>query len=103
MQGESLRKCWTRTGYWLHRHYAIIDKLYKVESEADEAMLSKEERKEKRIRESYSVILEFERLYLKKLHKNCTEKAIEYIFSLLPRLSRYVNNGRVIYRQQSHL
>ena len=38
-----------------------IGKLYKVESEADEAGLSIEERKEKRIRESYSVILEFEK------------------------------------------
>ena len=38
-----------------------IGKLYKVESEADEAGFSIEERKEKRIRESYPVILEFER------------------------------------------
>lgn len=72
-----------------------IGKLYKVESEADEAGLSIEERKEKRIRESYPVILEFERAYLKVLPKSRTEKAIEYTFSLLPRLSRYVNDGRV--------
>lgn len=76
-----------------------IGKLYKVESEADEAGLSIEERKEKRIRESYPVILEFEKwmqdTYLKVLPKSRTGKAIEYTFSLLPRLSRYVNDGRV--------
>lgn len=76
-----------------------IGKLYKVESEADEAGLSMEERREKRIRESYLVILEFERwmqdAYLKVLPKSRTGKAIEYTFSLLPRLSRYVNGGRV--------
>lgn len=58
-----------------------------------------EERREKRIRESYPVILEFERwmqdAYLKVLPKSRTGKAIEYTFSLLPRLSRYVNDGRV--------
>ena len=66
-----------------------IGKLYKVESEANEAGLSIEERKEKRIRESYPVILEFERwmqdAYLKVLPKSRTGKAIEYTFSLLPR------------------
>lgn len=76
-----------------------IGKLYKVESEADEAGLSIEERKEKRIRGSYPVILEFEKwmqdTYLKVLPKSRTGKAIEYTFSLLPRLSRYVNDGRV--------
>ena len=76
-----------------------IGKLYKIESEADEAGLSIEERKEKRIWESYPVILEFERwmqdAYLKVLPKSRTGKAIEYTFSLLPRLSRYINDGRV--------
>ena len=76
-----------------------IGKLYKVESEVDEAGLSMEERREKRIQESYPVILEFERrmqdAYLKVLPKSRTGKAIEYTFSLLPRLSRYVNDGRV--------
>ena len=33
--------------------------------------------------------------YLKVLPKSRTGKAIEYTFSLLPRLSRYVNEGRV--------
>ena len=57
-----------------------IGKLYKVESEADEAGLSMEERREKRIRESYPVILEFEMwmqdAYLKVLPKSRTGKAI---------------------------
>lgn len=78
-----------------------IGKLYKVESEADEAGFSIEERKEKRIRESYPVILEFERwvqdAYLKVLPKSRTGKAIEYTFSLVPRLSRYVNGGHCIF------
>lgn len=76
-----------------------IGKLYKVESEADEVGLSIEERKGKRIRESYPVIQEFERwmqdAYLKVLPKSRTGKAIEYNFSLFHRLSRYVNDGRV--------
>lgn len=45
------------------------------------------------------MILEFERwmqdAYLKVLPKSRTGKGIEYTFSLLPRLSRYVNDGRV--------
>lgn len=38
-----------------------ISKLYKVESEADEAKLTAEQRKEKRVKESYPVILVFEK------------------------------------------
>ena len=76
-----------------------IGRLYKVESEADEAVLSIEERKEKRLRESYPTIIEFEKwmqdAYLRVLPKSRTGKAIKYTFSLLPRLSRYVNDGRV--------
>lgn len=56
-----------------------IGRLYKIESEADEAGISIEERKEKRIRESYPVILEFEKwmqdAYLKVLPKYRTGKA----------------------------
>lgn len=38
-----------------------ISKLYKVESEADEAKLTAEQRKKKRVKESYPVILVFEK------------------------------------------
>lgn len=78
-------------------HY--IGKLYKIESEANEAGLTAEERKEKRISESYPLILEFEKwlqdAYLRVLPKSRMGKAIEYMYTLLPRLSRYVNDGRI--------
>lgn len=77
----------------------IIGKLYKIESEANEAGLTAEERKEKRISESYPLILEFEKwlqdAYLRVLPKSRMGKAIEYMYTLLPRLSRYVNDGRI--------
>lgn len=78
-------------------HY--IGRLYKVESDAGEAGLTAEERKEKRIREAYPLILEFEKwlqdAYLRVLPKSRMGKAIEYTYALLPRLSRYVNDGRI--------
>ena len=76
-----------------------ISKLYKVESEADEAKLTAEQRKEKRVKESYPVILVFEKwmkdTYPTVLPKSRISQAIEYAFALLPRLSRYVNDGRI--------
>ena len=78
-------------------HY--IGKLYKIESEANDAGLTSEERKEKRISEAYPLILEFEKwlqdAYLRVLPKSRMGKAIEYTYTLLPRLSRYVNDGRI--------
>ena len=59
-------------------HY--IRKLYKVESDANDAGLTTEERKEKRINESYPLILEFEKwlqdTYLRVLPKSRMGKAI---------------------------
>lgn len=76
-----------------------IAKLYKVESETDEAGMSADERRERRRKESYPVILEFEKwmkeTYKKVLPQSRLGKAIEYAFPILPRLSRYVNDGRV--------
>ncbi len=76
-----------------------ISKLYKVESEADEAKLTAEQRKEKRVKESYPVILVFEKwmkdTYPMVLPKSRIGQAIEYAFTLLPRLSRYVKDGRI--------
>lgn len=76
-----------------------ISKLYKVESEADEAKLTAEQCKEKRVKESYPVILVFEKwmkdTYPTVLPKSRIGQAIEYAFALLPRLSRYVNDGRI--------
>ena len=76
-----------------------IRKLYKVEAEADEAGLASEERKEKRQKESYPVIRTFEKwledTWPKVPPKSRIGKAISYTYALLPRLSRYVNDGRV--------
>lgn len=81
-------------------HY--IGRLYKVESDAGEAGLTVEERKEKRIRETYPLILEFEKwlqdAYLRVLPKSRMGKAIEYTYALLLRLSRYAaEDAAVIY------
>lgn len=63
-------------------HY--IGKLYKIESEANDAGLATEERKEKRISEAYPLILEFEKwlqdAYLRVLPKSRMGKAIEYTY-----------------------
>lgn len=65
-----------------------INKLYKVESEADKFGLSIEECKEKCIRESYPVIPEFERwmqdAYLKVLPKSRSGNTPSHFFPNLP-------------------
>ena len=70
-----------------------------MESEADEAKLTAEQRKEKRVKESYPVIMVFEKwmkdTYPTVLPKSRIGQASEYAFALLPRLSRYVNDGRI--------
>lgn len=110
MKGIALAGCWAhvrrkyvdaleenRTLATQAIHY--IGKLYKIESDANDAGLTTEERKEKRIHESYPLILEFEKwlqdAYLRVLPKSRMGKAIEYTYTLLPRLSRYVNDGRI--------
>ena len=76
-----------------------IRKLYKVESDGDESGLDANGRKELRLKESYPVIQVFEKwledTYPKVLPKSQMGKAIAYAYSLLPRLSRYVDDGRV--------
>ena len=76
-----------------------IRKLYKVESDSDDAGLTADQRKELRLKEAYPVIQEFEKwmmdVYPKVLPKSMMGKAISYPYALLPRLSRYVNDGRV--------
>ena len=77
----------------------FIRKIYKVESDADEAGLNADERKEQRLKTSYPTIQLFEtwmkETYLKVLPNSRMGGAIEYTYSLLPRLSRYVNDGRI--------
>lgn len=77
----------------------FISKIYKVESDADKAGLNADERKEQRLKISYPTIRLFEtwmkETYLKVLPNSKMGDAIEYTYSLLPRLSRYVNDGRI--------
>lgn len=73
-----------------------IAKLYAVEEDCKD--MSPEERAKVRQEKSYPVIKEFEKwimeLYPKVLPKSRIGKALAYTYSLLPRLSRYVNDGR---------
>lgn len=77
----------------------FIRKIYKVESDANKAGLNADERKEQRLKISYPTIRLFEtwmkETYLKVLPSSKMGDAIEYTYSLLPRLSRYVNDGRI--------
>ena len=77
----------------------FIRKMYKVESDADDKGLSAEERKEQRRKISYPTILMFEKwieeTYAKVLPKSRLGESLAYAYSLLPRLSRYVNDGRI--------
>ncbi len=78
---------------------SYIAKLYKVESDADAAGLSPEDRGEKRRREAYPVLRAFEEWLLNVkdtvLPKSRMGKAINYAVGNMARLSRYVNDGRV--------
>ena len=77
----------------------FIRKIYKVESDANKAGLNADERKEQRLKISYPTIRLFEtwmkETYLKVRPNSKMGDAIEYTYSLLPRLSRYVNDGRI--------
>ena len=77
----------------------FIRKIYKVESNANKAGLNADELKEQRLKISYPTIRLFEtwmkETYLKVLPNSKMGDAIEYTYSLLPRLSRYVNDGRI--------
>lgn len=70
-----------------------------MESDAGKAGLNADERKEQRLKISYPTIRLFEKwikeVYLKILPNSKMGDAIEYTYSLLPRLSRYVNDGRI--------
>ncbi len=77
-----------------------INRLYHIESEAKEAGITGDALKEKRRKESYPVICQFERwMYgtAGRVSENSRiGKALKYTFPLLPRLSRYVNDGRLL-------
>lgn len=77
----------------------MIGKLYGVEEEADKAGLDAEGRCALRREKAYPVIVLFEKwcvdTYGKVLEKSLLGKAIAYAYSLMERLSLYVNDGRM--------
>lgn len=75
-----------------------INKLYHIEHECQNAGLSLDAVKEKRQNESYPLIQQFE-IWMYETARDTSQnsrigKAISYTLPLLPRLSRYVNDGR---------
>ena len=75
-----------------------IGKLYRIEDEMREAGLDAEAVKERRQKESYPIIQDFER-WLDAVSAGMSPKsligqAVSYSYVLLPRLSRYVLDGR---------
>lgn len=77
---------------------AAINRLYTIEHDADIAGFSIEERKEKRQKEAYPVIKDLETwLYTKVgiyLEKSPMAKAVNYTLTQMPKLARYLNDGR---------
>ena len=77
---------------------AYINKLYHIENEAKEAGITSDALKEKRQKESYPIILQFEKWMYETARKTSENsrigKAIKYTLPLMPRLGRYVNDGR---------
>jgi len=75
-----------------------INKLYHIEKEARETGTSCDVLTDKRRKESYPIILEFEKWMYDTVGKVSVNsrmgKAISYTLPLLPRLGRYVNDGR---------
>lgn len=76
---------------------AVINKLYSIEHDADIAGITLDQRKEKRQKEAYPIILDFEKwlfsLIGKYPKKSPMDTAINYTITHLPKLARYVNEG----------
>lgn len=77
---------------------AAINRLYTIEHDADIGGLSLEERKEKRLREAYPVIRDLETWLFSKVglypEKSPMSKAVNYALTHMPKLARYVRDGR---------
>ena len=75
-----------------------INKLYHIENKAKEQNLNYDGIRVLRQKEAYPIIREFEKWMLDTAYKvlpgSRIMKAIKYTYSLLPRLSQYVNDGR---------
>lgn len=110
MEGVTLCACWAHarrkfsdalkeSSRLATEALVYIRMLYGVEKKADEADMTPEQRTKLRQEESYKVIQEFEKwlqdTWVKVLPKSRIGEAISYAYGLLPRLSRYVNDGRV--------
>lgn len=107
MKGKTMLGCWAHARRKFfdalneNNHLATegieyISKLYQLESESKD--LSNEQRAERRQKESYPIIRDFE-IWLqdtscKVLKSGRMYKAIQYAYGLLPRLRRYVQNGK---------
>lgn len=82
-----------------------IGKLYQIERQADEALLDCEQHRDKRKKEAYPLITVFkkwlEQTYRQVLDSSRIGKAIAYTYAILPKLSRYVLDGR--YRIDNNL
>ena len=110
MGNVTLYGCWAHARRYFHdalsedeklatEALVLIRKLYKVESDAKEAGLTADKLRERRQKLSYPVIKLFEKWLLDNSGKvregSLMAKAIRYAYTLLPRLSRYVNDGRI--------
>ena len=110
-KGITMAGCWAHARRkWVdaldenkaHASHAInvIASLYAIEKRADEQGLTPEQRKELRQKESYPIICDFEKwmegVWVTVLPQSRVGKAITYAFSLLPRLSTFVNDGRIL-------
>lgn len=77
---------------------SFIAKLYEVEANLKESNATREQIVEKRTRQSLVVIRAFEKwMYSitgELLPKSLLRKAVDYTFSMLPRLTRYVTDAR---------
>lgn len=76
----------------------VIQDLYAIEREAQEAAFSPEQIKDLRENESYPILRDFEKWLLeqsgKVLPKSLIGQAINYTYNIYPRLARYVLDGR---------
>lgn len=110
MQGITLYGCWAHArrkfvesldedNVKATQALVYINKLYHIERMAEDQKLTPDQRRDKRKEESYPVICEFEKwlcdTWIKVLQSSRTGKAIQYTYALLPRLARYVNDGRI--------
>lgn len=77
---------------------SYINRLYHIENEAKEAGIAGDALREIRQKEAYPVILQLEKWMYETATRSSQNsrigKAIGYTLPLLPRLSRYVNDGR---------